>query len=79
MALTQRELDKMGCCDCGKGAHPHHESVILSGACHKGAPTIAAYDSDTGCLLIACSVCTQPVVAILVAANADSPGAEEEQ
>lgn len=63
-ALTQRDLNRMGCGtpDCGHD----HTILYLNARCHPKAGTFASYDKSTGSLLIECAKCEKPIVEIAV-------------
>lgn len=66
MALTQIDLDAMGCDtpDCGHD----HTILFLHAGCHPSAGSRAAYDKRTGVLALRCRRCERTVVEIAVAA-----------
>jgi hypothetical protein len=62
--LVQQDLDHVECDnpDCS-GGHP----TFVVAKCHPGEGVDAGYERGTGCLVIFCHVCKQPVCRIEVA------------
>ena len=62
--LVKQDLDSFGCSDpkC-PGDHP----LSLTSICHPASPTLAAYDSSRGVIIIACHACRIPICEIEVA------------
>lgn len=65
-SLTRNELDAAHCATPGCD-HTSHDGLILTGACHYGAPTIVTYSK--GVLTIECAVCRKFVTRIAVSAG----------
>lgn len=71
--LSRHELDQLRC-EHGCDDHP----LILHARCHMGAPTWAAYDRDTGHLVVTCAKCGHHVATVAVAATAATESADIE-
>jgi len=58
--MTKKDTDALVCPECGKGAAGH--PMVLSPACHQGAPALAIVFE--GVVLILCMVCMEPVTSL---------------
>lgn len=76
--LTRADLDTMPCGnpECRTPAAAHG-LMYLHPRCHVGSPTISAYDSKSGVILVRCATCAAPVAAIYVGDGPMSPRVAE--
>lgn len=63
MALTRKDFEARVCACCGGKNH----AMVVRPACHPNVGVWVAYDSRSGTLKIACSVCGKFVCDIAVA------------
>lgn len=65
MALTQKDLDRLGCMNPGCNHKAHSDGYVFSGKCHIGKPVKAVYVNGT--VRVFCAHCERLIVEVAVA------------
>lgn len=68
--LTTKELNAMGCEECGDPSCTEHEGLVLAARCHPSSGIVAIYRKfPLGCVEMYCRKCKGFVCSVMVTAE----------